>query len=184
MATAPDTGASTAPAPSSDDGEECKPKKPKKPRSHWKPQKPKKPKDCADTGGEQEPPPTTAPSPTTAPPATQPSPVEQPPSGTTPLTPPPGPSPAGPGSGDGDTTPPPGSEALPPPSEGEALPPPLGDGDGRSGRQAVIDAARSFTALFVLAALVAAFLAWQGRFTRRDPKLSESPVDRDYLDFG
>ncbi|MGQ0802615.1 MAG: hypothetical protein ACT4PI_01945 [Actinomycetota bacterium] len=84
---------------------------------------------------------------------------------------------AGDGTGGGDGTDP----ATPP--DGEALPPPLGDGEGRSGRERVIDAARSFTALFVLAALIAAFLGGQNLFTRRDPKLSDSPVDRNYLDF-
>jgi hypothetical protein len=54
------------------------------------------------------------------------------------------------------------------------------------GAAAVAHTARSFTPLFVLAALVGCYLIVQGRLDARDPKLSAAPVtaDADTLGFG
>ena len=41
-----------------------------------------------------------------------------------------------------------------------------------------LEAARSFTTLLILVALVGAFLAFQGWIDRREPKLVESSIDR------
>jgi hypothetical protein len=47
-----------------------------------------------------------------------------------------------------------------------------------TGFRAVLDAARSSTALFLLAGAAALFLLVQGRWDRRSPGLADAPVDR------
>jgi len=73
---------------------------------------------------------------------------------------------------------------------GPARAPSSGGGDGSrptsistsstsSRPAAVARAARSFTLLFVLVALVGGYLVIQGRLDARDPKLVAAPIDRD-----
>jgi hypothetical protein len=53
----------------------------------------------------------------------------------------------------------------------------------RGSAEAIADATRSFTPLFLLAAAIVVFLVVQGRLDRREAKLATAPVVSDMLEF-
>ncbi|MGQ0802616.1 MAG: hypothetical protein ACT4PI_01950 [Actinomycetota bacterium] len=97
----------------------------------------------------------------------------------------PAPAPVAPGPAPEPVTPVPAAPApeVAIPADTAAPSAPAPTRDVPAAREAVLGATRSFTLLFVLAALVTVFLAATGRLERRDPKLAAAPLDENHLEF-